>query len=194
LGRINPSTGAVTEISNIGLGGSEYLAQGSTLNAIYALDGSFNLYRVNPTTGVGTLIGPTGLPLEPAYQLSTGSSVLYFGDGNELYSLNTLTGAATDIGPTGLAGDGIDGLISVGGILYAGYAPLDGAIPGLIYTINTTSGAAKYLASQEASIGLVYGFAPIVPEPSTWTMFILALLTFGAFRPRLVQEWRRKAG
>jgi hypothetical protein len=56
----------VTQISNVGLNGGEYLAQGSTLNTIYALDGSFNLYSVNPVTGAGTLIGPTGLSPMPA--------------------------------------------------------------------------------------------------------------------------------
>ena len=191
FGQINPATGAVTQISNVGLGGDEYLALGSTLNTIYALDGSFNLYSVNPTTGAGTLIGPTGLSLTSAYQLSTGSSVLYFGNGNELYSLNTLTGAATDIGPTGLSGDGVDGLVSEGGVLYAGYAPIGGILPGSIYTIDTMSGAATFLAAQSSTIGLVYGLAPIVPEPSTWTMFGLALLTFAAFRHRPIQRLAR---
>ena len=50
------------------------------------------------------------------------------------------------------------------------------------------SGAATFLAAQSSTIGLVYGLAPIVPEPSTRTMFGLALLTFAAFRPRLVQR------
>ena len=189
--QIDPATGAVTQISDVGLGGSEYLAQGSTLNTIYALDGSFNLYSVNPATGAGTLIGPTDLPLNPAYQLSTGSSVLYFGEGNELYGLNTLTGAATDIGPTGLFGDGIDGLVSEGGVLYAGYAASGSAPPGSIYTIDTTSGAATFLATQSSTIGLVYGLAPIVPEPSTWTMFGLAFLALAAFRPRLMRRLAR---
>jgi hypothetical protein len=189
--QINPSTGAVTQISDVGLGGSEYLAQGSTLNTIYALDGSFNLYSVNPTTGAGTLIGPTGLSLSPAYQLSTGSSVLYFGDGNELYSLNTLTGAATDIGSTGLSGDGIDGLVSEGGVLYAGYASSGSIPPGSIYTIDTTSGAATFLSTQSPTIGLVYGLAPIVPEPSTWAMFGVTFLAFAAFRPRLKRRLAR---
>jgi hypothetical protein len=105
--------------------------------------------------------------------------------------LNTLTGAATDIGPTGLSGDGIDGLVSEGGVLYAGYAPSGGALPGSIYTLNTTSGAATFLSTQSAAIGLVYGLVPIVPEPSTWTMFGVAFLAFAAFRPRLKRRLAR---
>jgi PEP-CTERM motif len=190
FGQVNPTTGAVTQISNVGLGGGEYLALGSTLNTIYALDASFNLYSVNPATGAATLIGPTGLSASPAYQLSTGSSVLYFGNSNELYSLNTLTGAATDIGATGLSGYGIDGLVSEGGVLYGGYEQ-NGIIPTSFYTIDTASGAATFLATQDPALGIVYGLAPIVPEPSTLTMFGLALLTFAAFRPRLLQRLTR---
>ena len=121
FGQINPVTGAVTTISNTGLGGGEYLAMGSTLTTIYALDGSFNLYTVNPLTGAATLIGPTGLVLGLAYQLSTGSSALYFGDNNEIYSLNTSTGAPTAIGSTLLPVGGIDGLVFEHGGLYGGY-------------------------------------------------------------------------
>ncbi len=191
FGQINPATGAFTQTSNVGPGGGEYLAQGSAPNTIYALDGSFNLYSVNPVTGAGTLIGPTGLSQTGAYQLSTGSAVLYFGNGNELYSLNTLTGAATDIGPTGLSGFGIDGLVFEHGVLYGGYSPST-TLPDSIYTIDTTSGAATFLSTQSAAIGLVYGLAPIVPEPSTWTMFGLAFLAFAAFRQRLTRR-RAKA-
>jgi hypothetical protein len=198
FGQINPATGAVTAISNSGLDGGEYLALGSTLNTLYALDGSFNLYSVDPATGAATLIGSTGLsPDNPAYQLSTGSSVLYFSNANQLYSLNTLTGAATLIGPDLLSGDGFDGLVFENGILYGGYSPAS-IVPGSIYTIDTASGAATFIAMQDSSIGIVYGFAPSVPEPSTFAMFALALFAFAVFQPGLlpslnsgrVRSWR----
>jgi hypothetical protein len=188
FGQINPSTGVVTQISNSGLDGGEYFALGSTLNAIYALDGSFNLYKVDPANGAATLIGPTGLsPSNPAYQLSTGSSVLYFSDANELYSLNTATGAPTLIGPDLLSGDGFDGLVVEGSVLYGGYSP-ETIVPGSIYTIDKGTGSPTFLSTQDAGIGIVYGFAPIVvPEPSTVTMCVLALFAFLAFRPRLLR-------
>lgn len=192
FGKVNPATGAVTEISNVGLGGGEYLALGSAGNTLYGLDGSFNLYSIDPATGAGTLIGSTGLsPANPAYQLSTGSAVLYFSNSNQLYTLNTLTGAATDIGPDLLSGDGFDGLVVENGILYGGYSPTS-IVPTSFYTIDTASGAATTLLStQDVAVGVVYGLAPIVPEPSTWTMFGLALLAFAAFRPRLSKGFAR---
>src|SRR5271166_5992601 len=184
FGQVNPATGAVTQISNTGLGGGEYLALGSARNTLYGLDGSFNLYSIDHATGAATLIGPTGLSPSPAYQLSTGSSVLYFSSSNQLYILNTLTGAATDIGPDLLSGAGFDGLVGENGVLYGGYSPTS-IVPTSFYTIDVATGAATFLATQNAAVGVVYGLAPIVPEPSTWTMFGLALLTFAAFRPGL---------
>jgi hypothetical protein len=61
----------------------------------------------------------------------------------------------------------------------------------LIYTIDTTTGAATYLATQSAAIGTVFGLAPVVPEPSTWTMFGLAFLGFAAFRSRQMRRLAR---
>lgn len=189
FGAVNPATGAVTQISNSGLGGGEYLALGSAGNTLYGLDGSFNLYSIDPATGAATLIGPTGLsPANPAYQLSTGSGVLYFSNSNQLYTLNTLTGAATVVGPDLLSGDGFDGLVVENGVLYGGYSPVS-IVPTSFYTIDTATGAATtFLATQNTAVGVVYGLAPIVPEPSTWTIFGLALLIFAAFRPRHTQK------
>lgn len=183
--QINPTNGALTMISDTGLDGDEFLALGSTLNGIYALDSSFNLYSINPMTGAATLIGPTGLStLNPAYQLSTGSSTLYFGLANELYSLNTSTGAATDIGSTLLSGDGIDGLVYEDGVLYAGYAGALSNPPSMIYSIDPATGAATYIATQSPAVGLVYGLAPTIPEPSSLATLGVALLAFGTFRRR----------
>jgi hypothetical protein len=188
--QINPANGALTTISNTGLGGGEYLALGSTLNGIYALDDSFNLYSINPTTGAATLIGPTGLSsLNPAYQLSTGSPVLYFGLANQLYTLNTSTGAATDIGPTLLSGDGIDGLVFEDGTLYAGYAGTLSVPPTTIYSIDPATGAATFIATQNPAVGLVYGLAPLsAPEPNSLAMLGVALLAFVGFHRR--PTWR----
>jgi hypothetical protein len=184
--QINPANGALTTISNTGLGGGEYLALGSTLNGIYALDDSFNLYTINPTTGAATLIGPTGLSPTAAYQLSTGSSTLYFGNANQLYTLNTSTGAATDIGSTLLSGDGVDGLVFEDGTLYAGYAGPLSVPPTTIYSLDPATGAATFIAAQNPAVGLVYGLAPLsAPEPDSLAIFGLALLASVGLRHRV---------
>lgn len=187
--QVDPLTGTTTQISNSGLNGGNYLALGSTLNVIYALDDSFNLYTVDPMTGAATLLGSTGLSAaNAAYQLSTGSSVLYFGLANELYTLNTLTGAATDIGPTSLTGNGLDGLVSERGVLYSAYSPSITA-SSEIYTLDSTSGAATFVAEQDAAVGVAYGLAPMaVPEPGAYVMFGIAFAALGIFRPPLAQR------
>jgi hypothetical protein len=194
FGQINPTTGAVTAISNSGLNGGNLFALGSTLNTIYALDtvpavsGSFNLYSINPASGAATLIGPTGLVAGPAYQLSTGSPILYFSVNNDLYTLNTTTGAATLIGPTGLSGEGVDGLVYENGILYAGYSP-DNNFDTSIYTINPATGTATFVTTEDPAAGLVYGLAPYpadTPLPAAFPLFATGLGGLGLL------GWRRK--
>jgi hypothetical protein len=181
--QLNPATGGVTLISDSGLGGGEFQAIGSTLNTIYALDDSFNLYSVNPTTGAATLIGATGLTTTVGYQLSTGSSTLYFGDADELYTLNTSTGAATDIGPTVPSEGGIDGLVEEDGVLYGGFTS-NGLPPSAFYSIDPTTGASTFLTGQNPAVGLVYGLAPTVPEPFTLSIFGAGLAGAAALRRR----------
>jgi hypothetical protein len=185
--QLNPSTGGVTAISNSGLGGGEFDAIGSTLNTIYALDDFFNLYSINPTTGAATLIGPTGLTPTVGYQLSTGSSTLYFGNADELYSLNTSTGAATDIGPTVPSEGGIDGLVDENGVLYGGFTS-NGLPPSAFYSIDPTTGASTFLAGQDSAVGLVYGLAPPIPEPFTLSIFGAGVAGAVALRRRKKAE------
>ena len=179
--QINPASGAAIPISNVGLGGAEYLALGSAGNTIYALDGSFNLYTVNPVTGLGTLVGSTGLSPTSAYQLSTGSSVLYFASLNELYTLNTTTGAPTDLGATPLSDTGgFDALISESGILYGGFTP--DFTQTSFYTIDPATLAVTLVSTQSAAVGLAWGLAAPIPEAGSLATLGVALLGFFTLR------------
>ncbi len=60
LYRVNTLTGDLTEISSLGLNGAGFNTLGSTTTGLYALDNSFNLFRINPTTGVATFLGAPG--------------------------------------------------------------------------------------------------------------------------------------
>src|SRR5262249_9445299 len=64
-----------------------------------------NLLTINPATGVGTVVGPTGLRSVPALAMDPNTGVLYVGEGAgapNLYTVNPTTAAVTLVGNTGL--------------------------------------------------------------------------------------------
>lgn len=111
-------TVGATGVSNRGLTGLDFSAAG-TLYAVsgYNQDGSpfggSQLYTINTTTGVGTLVGSTGLSgtnaiTDLSWNPVTGTmqALVNAGAGsNSLYTLNLATGAATLVGTiTGMSG------------------------------------------------------------------------------------------
>lgn len=170
LYQIGPTTGAETALPSPS--GFAYVELGSTLNGLYGMDASGNLYSVDATTGAGTLIGDTGLtPAKFVSSLSNGSDTLYLADSNgDLYTLNTTNGSPTLVGFLGTAprlGNaiplGMSALDFVGGTLYA-----EEGQPGsnVAYTVNTSTGAATVLAG---------GFIPGNPgSAGGWTQIVAA--------------------
>jgi hypothetical protein len=192
--KLNPVTGAATLISTTGLNGKEYVALGSTLTGIYWLDASGNLYSIDPTTGASILIGATGVvpSSDPttgleAFNLSTGSTALYYAELNQLYSVNTSTGAATSIGPTGATGIGVDAMVTTDGALYAAEVT-NTSLEGTIYTLDPGTGAGTLgpVITPIASGNVPFGLAPVfaVPEPSSWAMMLVGFagLSFASWR------------
>ncbi len=184
-------TGNLTQISNLGLNGNDYNVLGSTLTGLYALDDSFNLYSINPTTGAATLLGPTGVATGLAsgsigFSLSTGSSTLYFEDDFDLYSLNTTTGKGTLIGQSGASGIGFNSLVSENGTLYG--VESSNTLPyNTLYTINTSTGVGTLGSTLNPDVTVAsWGLAPAfsVPEPNALLLLGLGLLTVGALRFR----------
>jgi hypothetical protein len=114
FGTMNLSTGSFTAIGpgiSVGTGG---LVQGPS-GTLLSLGFDGNLNRINPTTGVLSSIGATGLgdcslPTSPcgsnsANIIGKAGSTIYATDlANNLYSVNPTTGAATLIGATGIPG------------------------------------------------------------------------------------------
>jgi hypothetical protein len=133
--KIDDQTGLSTPFSALpsnGLG----IAYNPNSNSIYARTFT-TLYKVDPTTGSVTTVGPsgsfiTGLAFDPAY------STLYSVDQSTggFYSVNPNTGAATFVGNTGISIPLDLSTDPFSGVLYGG------AINGSIYTINTGTGAA----------------------------------------------------
>ena len=114
---LDPISGTITTIglTNLGIRG---LAYDNVAGILYGVDPPGDLYRINVTTGVPTLIGPTGVAnggglvgLGFDQDLSTLFFVATDGFPNltNLYTLNLLTGAATLVGSTGISViDGLD--------------------------------------------------------------------------------------
>jgi hypothetical protein len=132
LYRIGPANGAVTDVGNITVGGTniaatndapemDYLAfrQGQVYcviaGGLSGANANFNdaLFKIDPATGAATLVGPLGVNLTPLaggldYDSATDSFVLIEGISANLYRVNATTGAATLIGNTGLPAGFID--------------------------------------------------------------------------------------
>ena len=135
FGTIDLSTGSFTPIGPgipIGTGG---LVQGPGGNLL-TLGFNGNLYSINPTTGLTTNIGATGLgdcslPTSPCGPNSTNilgklGSTIYATDlANNLYSINPATGAATLIGLTGIPS-----------LPFVPLAPVPGDPDGSFYTYD----------------------------------------------------------
>ncbi len=113
LRTINLATGAVTTVATItGLGGVG--ASGLDINAstgVAHLSTAANLYTLNLTTGVATLVGPFGTTL--MIDISSNCAGAMYGHDigtDSLYTINTATGAATLVGPHGLAANFAQGM------------------------------------------------------------------------------------
>ncbi len=106
------ATGAFTQIGP-GVEGSQGLVSGSN-GSLFTLAFTGTLNSINPTTGVATVIGPTGLadcstppisscgPHSSNAFASVGGRIYATDFANNLYGVDATTGAASLIGPTGI--------------------------------------------------------------------------------------------
>ncbi len=147
--RINPATGAGTVVATLNFnlnppqdldirglafspGGVLFAIQSKYDPAVWRL--RYFLYRVNVATGVGTLVGSTGLEALLSLTFSSGGT-LYGWDGTAgLVTINTATGVATDVNPNQ------GGTFDIQGIVFGP----DGILYGVckkLYRIDTATGA-----------------------------------------------------
>lgn len=122
------------------------LAYNPNTSTLFGTDQN-NLYTVNPSNGVTSLIGAhggqdvTGLTFDGAY------TVLYaIGYNGTLYSINPATGAQTAIGPLGASPNVILELAtnSAGTVYGTGTS-------NNLYTVNTSTGAATLLGAMSGT-------------------------------------------
>jgi hypothetical protein len=183
---INTANGDLTAI---GTGTQEFYEFGSTLTGLYGVSSSNgDLYSVSTTDGSMTQVG-TG----PGFgggsaSLSTGSSTLYFtvfNGGYNLYTVNTTTGAATEIGSAGSPGIPTGALLwdASTSTLFTGKTK-----PGtdFVDTLNTTTGVATQgpALTGTGSGDEFGGFAPIIPEPATWSLLAMGLALMAGMKQR----------
>ena len=220
LNSINPTTGATTLIGPTGLvdcadyskgspcGPKSANALGSLGGQIFATDFANNLYRVNPKTGVATLIGPTGIPAlpfisplttNPDHTFNAYDETLFGANGN-LYaifdaftvSLDTFTVASVLIpdslyridpktGATTLIGAiplNLSAAASENGVVYA----FNGGT-NQVSTLDLATGHTSLLTSYDPNIGIVTG-AVATPEPASGTLVLLGFAGLAVYRKR----------
>ncbi len=110
LGTVNTTTGAFTAGPTVtGLVGTDAITGLAFVNSsstFYVSAGTAtdsNLYSLNPTTGVLTLIGAMGVPFMIDIAINNGGQMYGHSIATDsIYSINTSTGVATLIGPTGV--------------------------------------------------------------------------------------------
>ena len=156
---IDTDTLSVTSIGSLGanfsFGGLAYDSNSSTLYMIGGRSNN-NLYTVNQSTGLATLVGNYGINDLFGLAFDTTNNVLYgtqFSGGSGLYSLNTSNGSATTINSAmnsqigGLAYDSSrDNLVGME----------DG--PGRLYSIDRSNGVQSLLVDGDfvSDSGLAY--------------------------------------
>jgi hypothetical protein len=96
-----------------------------------------------------------------------------------LYRLNPNTGVATMIGPTDPA---IGGSGYIGGVLYGFQLDVNGG-PSHIVRLDTTTGAATFVANFDSSLAPVFT-ALAIPEPSCMVLLMLGLVALTGSRGR----------
>jgi hypothetical protein len=147
IGLVNIATGAVSSVHSSGVVLTDIAF--SPTGAFYGLDFS-NLYGINTSTDVATLVGSLGGGISTANALVfSPSGTLYTADASNLYTVNPLTGLATKVGPTGFASGG--DLAFVNGKLYLA------TNSGQLVTLNTSTGAGTLVGS--FGVANVFGLA-----------------------------------
>jgi hypothetical protein len=165
------------------LAGTLYLVNNDGNSSDMLDDFLYSLAMADFGTGAASLVGQIQLadatPLKGVQGMSTSAGGDFFAWDVflGLVSINPLTGIAADIDPTDtLGGEGTPGGIAAGAIQSLAFkgGTLFGAKDDL-YEINTTTGEAT-LVGQIGTGADIRGLS-IVPEPSTWALLSLGLLS-----------------
>ncbi len=163
LGTLNTTTAAFTAVHTAApVAGWQGMEWDPSTGRFFLLNQNFNLYSLDPATGLTTLIGATGAPLMTAIDISS-TGVLYgigFSNG-VLYTIDKTTGVAT-AGPT-TTPTGMQGLsFGPDGRLYGANTNTDS-----LYAIDPVTGTTTLIGAHGAGVQFVKGLevAPMLISP-----------------------------
>ena len=132
LGTVDVATGSTTVVGNMGQ--AMFDIAFDSVGNLWGISGGAQLFSINSSTAVATLVGSTGTGFINSLVFGPGG-VLYAA-GSSLYSLNTSTGAGTLIGTGGGYSSSGD-LAFVGGNLYLSSDP---TLNDSLFEIDETTG------------------------------------------------------
>lgn len=154
VGTIDVATGTFTPVFTASpTSGWQGIEWDPTTQVFFLLNQNFNLYSLDPTTGVTTLVGASGRPLATALEVDLvgGLWAIGFSDGN-LYSVDKTTGAFTLVVTT--APVNMQGLsIASNGLMYGANTTTDS-----LYLIDPTTGGTTLVGAHGAGVQFAKGF------------------------------------
>ena len=155
VGTIDLATGNFTTVFNTALSGWQGIDWDVVTQKFYLLNQNFNMYVLDPVTGVTTLLGASGAPLATGLESDPVTGTLYaigFSAPGNLYTVDKTTGAFTAV--IGTAPASFQGLsFSPTGVLYGSNTTTDS-----LYTIDPVTGATALVGPHGAGIQFGKGF------------------------------------
>jgi hypothetical protein len=166
LYKINPITGTPTYQATLDIFvfTEGDIACDPTSGLLYAIEAPGQLFTINTTTGVGTIIGTVGTGLDLSAMTFDAAGNLYMVESfsQTLYKVSKATAAVISTLPMGAVEQQIGGLAFVpanGTLFYAGGIP-----SSKFYSVNTGTGAGTLIAPVTGA-GYIWALA-YIPEPT----------------------------
>ena len=145
IGALRTASGSSVDLTDVALTSS---------GTLYGVDFGSDLYRIDTTNAVATLVGPLSAQVNGLVVSPEGS--LYASGGFELYTVNLSSGSATYVGTTGYASSGDLAFTPDGKLLMSAEPGLGGPNDSLV-NLNLTTAYGTLVGS--IGQGSVYGLA-----------------------------------